>query len=178
MEKEKLKSLIDENLSIRKISELTDKSYSTIRYWLNKHDLKTNYIKEIQANKNKNVKLCPVCNIEKNKNDFYTIKRRGKKETAGYCKPCSNAYHTERIKSIKIRMIEYKGGKCEKCHLTLKESNYFVFDFHHTDPQDKDPNFKRIKFKKWEFIKKELDKCQLLCSNCHRTVHYNLHKSY
>jgi hypothetical protein len=68
-------------------------------------------------------------------------------------------------------MIEYKGGQCERCRLNLNDTHYAVFDFHHIDPSEKDDNFKKIKFQKWEKIKQEIDKCMLVCSNCHREIH-------
>ena len=50
-----------------------------------------------------------------------------------------------------------------------------VFDFHHIDPDEKDIKVAdwmgRIK---WATLKKELDKCILLCSNCHRIHHAEL----
>lgn len=41
MEKEVLEKFIDDGLSIRQIVKNTDKSYTTVRYWLNKFELKT-----------------------------------------------------------------------------------------------------------------------------------------
>ena len=71
-------------------------------------------------------------------------------------------------------MIEYKGGKCEHCPLELKDSHPAVFDFHHLDSDEKDLNFNGVKGWKWERIIVELDKCSLLCSNCHRIEHYEM----
>jgi transposase-like protein len=42
MNKENLKKLVNEGLSIRKIGEVTETSYTTVRYWLDKYELKTN----------------------------------------------------------------------------------------------------------------------------------------
>ena len=175
MDKNNLIKLIDENLSIRDISEKTEKSYSSIRYWLKKFNLKTNYLDIKNENKLDINKKCPKCNENKNKKEFYK-RSSGKRmnELGGYCKDCSNKYHTLRVRNVKIKMIRYKGSECENCKLSLDDSNYYVFDFHHIDPMKKDPNFNRIKYQKWEKIKSEIDKCKLLCSNCHRTEHYNL----
>lgn len=71
-------------------------------------------------------------------------------------------------------MVKYKGGECERCKLKLEDTHYSVFDFHHINSEEKDPNFGKIKFQKWEVIKEEIDKCQLLCSNCHRITHAEL----
>jgi hypothetical protein len=70
-------------------------------------------------------------------------------------------------------MIKYKGGACEneKCKLKLEDAHYAVFHFHHLNPKEKDQNFDHIKFQKWEYIMKELDKCIMLCSNCHIMEH-------
>lgn len=68
--------------------------------------------------------------------------------------------------------IEYKGGKCNRCGKSdLVRS---AFEFHHVGDKDAmisaivhyGPNW-------WNIAKEELDKCELLCSNCHGIEHYN-----
>ena len=72
-------------------------------------------------------------------------------------------------KQIKKWAIEYKGGKCEKCGY---DKCIEALDFHHTDSTPKDFAISDRNLKlDWEDIKKELDKCKLLCSNCHREEH-------
>ena len=63
----------------------------------------------------------------------------------------------------KIKLVEYKGGECEKC-------GYKALEFHHLDPNKKDFT---IGGKSWSFerLKKEVDKCILVCSNCHKEIH-------
>ena len=74
-------------------------------------------------------------------------------------------------KSAKIKLIEYKGGECEICGYDKKMPS--VYDFHHIDPEQKDFN---IGFKGRTYsiarMKKEVDKCLLLCANCHREIHF------
>jgi hypothetical protein len=69
----------------------------------------------------------------------------------------------------KLALIEYKGGKCEKCGYSKLEYPR-VFHFHHRDPAQKDfsPSSKNWAI---ERLKEEVDKCQLLCSNCHAEEH-------
>jgi transposase len=170
MNKEELKKLTDDGLSIYDISKKYKKGYSTIRYWLKKYELKTNESITREVNKNninEDQKLCVKCNRIKSKNEYYNSGSRSR----GYCKKCLCEYHQNRLRKIKIKMILYKGGGCERCNLELKDSHYSVFDFHHLDPSTKDPNFSGIKSQKWEKIKNEIDKCKLLCSNCHRITH-------
>jgi transposase len=170
MEKEQLKELISEGLSTRELAYKLNTCQSNIKYWLKKYNLKTlfnqynkGYHQEITE------KVCPVCNQTKPVNEFYP--RRGRIGYAGYCKKCDNEYTQKRIVNTKIKMILYKGGHCVDCDLPLEKSHYSVFDFHHTNHSEKDPNFKHIRSHNWERIKKEIDKCILLCSNCHRLRH-------
>lgn len=64
---------------------------------------------------------------------------------------------------------EYKGGKCmlcgyDKCSRALS--------FHHLDPSKKDFGLsERGLTRSWERIKKEIDKCILVCANCHMELH-------
>lgn len=66
--------------------------------------------------------------------------------------------------------IAYKGGKCEKCGYNKCAA---ALDFHHRDPTQKELNIGgKAQTWAWARIKAELDKCDLLCSNCHREVHW------
>lgn len=74
---------------------------------------------------------------------------------------------------LKIKSIEYKGGKCsicgyDKCNRSL--------DFHHRDPNEKDFEIGSSKVLNWKKVKLELDKCDILCRNCHGELHEKLYK--
>lgn len=73
----------------------------------------------------------------------------------------------------KLKLIEYKGGKCEKCgYNKLIPSAY---DFHHIDPSIKEFNISRT-IRNFEACKKEVDKCMLLCKNCHAEIHHEIYE--
>jgi len=61
MEREELENLIEKNLSIREISKETDKSFTSIRYWLKKFDLKTKPLSTFEKTKNC---ICKFCETE------------------------------------------------------------------------------------------------------------------
>ena len=52
-----------------------------------------------------------------------------------------------------------------------------ALEFHHPDPMTKEFNISD-RITSFEAIRAELDKCHLLCANCHREVHDGLHPSY
>ena len=84
-----------------------------------------------------------------------------------HCKKChSKKTHQRRI-TMKLQGIDYLGGKCQHCGYN---KYYGALQFHHIDPSTKDvENFS--KWKNFENLKKELDKCMLLCANCHVEEH-------
>ena len=71
----------------------------------------------------------------------------------------------------KERAVDYKGGKCDRCGYN---KCIIALEFHHTDPKEKDFHISSNMNKSWDKVKKELDKCILVCSNCHREIHYGL----
>lgn len=71
-------------------------------------------------------------------------------------------------KRLKEKAVEYKGGKCVICGYN---KSLRALDFHHVDETKKDFSISRNTNRSWESIKKELDKCILVCSNCHREIH-------
>ena len=67
--------------------------------------------------------------------------------------------------------IDYKGSKCQDCELITEYLT--VYEFHHKEPGDDDITISRLLRKRqpWNRVQDELDKCVLLCANCHRIRH-------
>lgn len=172
MNKEILEKLILENNSLNTISKITKKSLTTIRYWVKRHGLTSNHknfkesgVKEYGSHRN-----CPRCNNVLPIEQFYN--RRNKKGSSVYCKKCTSDQTLERTRKLKQQMVLYKGGKCVRCDY---DKYIGALEFHHLDPTKKDFNLSHLK--KYTFnkvITDELDKCILLCANCHREIHNEL----
>lgn len=111
---------------------------------------------------------CTRCQQDKPVSEFYFRKTENRHHP--YCKRCHNAYTHERFKRRKARAITYKGGVCEDCGGAF---HYSVFEFHHTDPTGKELTGNQIKRWAWDRVKAELDRCMLLCANCHRLRHWD-----
>ena len=73
-------------------------------------------------------------------------------------------------KRTKIKAVEYKGGKCQECGYNRCIR---AMKFHHLDPAQKDFGISGVS-RAWETIKVELDKCVLVCGNCHDEIHEGL----
>ena len=75
---------------------------------------------------------------------------------------------SKRRKKIKEMAIEYKGGKCCICGYNKCNS---ALDFHHTNGDKQFGLSVRGLTRSWDKTKTELDKCILVCANCHREIH-------
>jgi DNA replicative helicase MCM subunit Mcm2 (Cdc46/Mcm family) len=76
----------------------------------------------------------------------------------------------EQRRKLKRRAIEYKGGKCVRCGYDKCPG---ALTFHHLDPNQKDFGISSQGItRSFEKIKTELDKCILLCHNCHAELHH------
>jgi len=74
----------------------------------------------------------------------------------------------KRRRVIKAKAIEYKGGKCQLCGYNKYQG---ALELHHIDPKQKEFSIGyRGHSRSWERVKSELDKCILICANCHREV--------
>ena len=120
--------------------------------------------------RNNGFRTCPKCKESKSPSDFYS--RRGKDGSSCYCKICSNLQALYRQRKFKKECIEYKGGCCSLC----KYNKYIgALEFHHKNPSEKDFTIANQRFTKFnDKIKNELDKCIIVCANCHREIHGNL----
>lgn len=70
-----------------------------------------------------------------------------------------------------LRSKEYLGNKCFICGYNKCLE---ALEFHHKEPKEKKFAIAGIYNKKWDTIVEELDKCVLLCSNCHRELEYGI----
>lgn len=77
---------------------------------------------------------------------------------------------TQARRNKKAEWVEKLGSKCVDCDGIYPD---FVFDFHHEDITTKDRDPAQLFMLSDENIKKELDKCVMLCANCHRMRHGN-----
>ena len=62
----------------------------------------------------------------------------------------------------------YLGGVCRKCGYG---KNITALEFHHIEDNKEFSLSSSTHNKSWDKIKSELDKCILLCANCHRDEH-------
>lgn len=75
----------------------------------------------------------------------------------------------KRRRKIRQMAVEYKGGSCKICGY---KKSIRALSFHHLDPKKKDFGLAHKGItRSWEKTKKELDKCILLCMNCHMEIH-------
>ena len=85
------------------------------------------------------------------------------------CRKCAVEAVTRRRQKVKQMAVTYKGGKCCRCGY---DKSVWAMDFHHLDPNQKDFSLSdKGHCRSWESVKLELDKCILVCRNCHAEIH-------
>lgn len=172
MDKELLEQLINEGLSLIQMGKRLGTYGAKVKYHLTKHNLKIlNKRPYVQIPyEERSDSICTGCKEIKPLTDFYPVIKHGKKVPWSYCRLCSRKQGSYARSELKLVAVEYKGGKCSNC-------GYFrcvnALDFHHVDPSSKEHEINILIKNRVQFdsLKKELDKCVLLCSNCHREHH-------
>ena len=116
------------------------------------------------------VNFTPLHSFNRGNNGIIGSMKARRKETRTYAdrrKYMIKAV-SKRRRAVKARAIEYKGGQCQICGYKKFQG---ALELHHTNPSSK--NFGIGQYghsRSWERVKQELDKCILLCANCHREV--------
>lgn len=111
-------------------------------------------------------KWCHRCRQDVPVDNYY--RRRGGTGTSPYCIPCMKDQALVRQRALKLQAIRYKGAKCQRCGY---DRCVGALEFHHRDPSGKDFSLGHTKNTNFEKVRAELDKCDLLCANCHREIH-------
>ena len=73
----------------------------------------------------------------------------------------------KRRRKIKLMAIEYKGGKCQACGYNKYPG---ALDLHHINGNKSFGIGEKGYTRSWEKVREELDKCILVCANCHREI--------
>lgn len=182
MDREYLESLVKQGLSTRDIAKKENKSQTSVRHWLKKYSLKTKnksfkdgyrncenkYSKPKLTKETQNCSCCNVKLVEENsyynqcKNLYYSM-----------CKNCHASYTFKKRLNFKKKALNYKGNSCKSCGYN---KDITALEFHHKNPTEKEILPAKLYYKPWNYAKQELDKCIVLCCNCHREEHYRIHQ--
>lgn len=102
--------------------------------------------------------ICKVCG----RTYIYT---RSAGHRMNKCNTCAVKIRHDRMKA---RAVEYKGGKCTVCGY---DKCIHALCFHHKDSSTKEFTIGGSYNRSWNSIKQELDKCIIVCMNCHVEIH-------
>lgn len=128
-------------------------------------------------------KVCRICKVEKDLKEFHPNKQC-KGGVVGTCRLCTSerigSWYADNRKrrqesaneknyNRKREVVNHFGDQCFDCKQTFPQC---VYQFHHLDPTQKDVNpsyaITSSPTKMW----KELEKCVMLCANCHLIRHH------
>lgn len=131
------------------------------------------------------LKKCAKCKKDKSLSEYN--KNTAKKDGHGvYCKSCNINYKKKHYKKNKIDYLNKKKLRRQEIKLFIDniknnskcccctESDIACLDFHHIDDTTKEFDIGIAVRHGYsiERIQKEIDKCIIWCSNCHRKHHY------
>ena len=175
--KDEIIILYNSGLTYSKIQKQLGCSKGTISYHLSKYKIEEKIVKSGFID---NIKI----NLPKTREEFNSLyfdrlsfRERQffynsfyKKENKGTSKNnVPKEYYRSKRLELKKEFVEYKGGKCEICGYS---KCLLALHFHHTNPNIKDFNIGgSISYKRRKEIMSELDKCILVCANCHAEIH-------
>lgn len=100
------------------------------------------------------MRICKLCGLKI---------REYQKKCSTRCGSCNTKIRRFRAKAAAIK---YLGGKCTKCGW---HGNQAALQFHHL--KGKDFTIGNVGNKSWDSLKIEMQKCVLLCANCHMIEH-------
>ena len=151
MDKDTLVQYVEAGMSTRQIAGITGRSQSNTRRWLAKYGLKTKPATSGRKGVYQNV-VCVLC-------------KRKTWEGRRLCLSCGTRVRRCRTKRAAVELL---GGRCNRCGW---QGRLAGFEFHHKDKNNKDFGIGHVANKSWNVVKKEVMKCELLCSICHKIEH-------
>ena len=177
MDKENLTQDVLAGLTVKQIQDKYSCSRSKVYYYKTLYELNGLSPNSKKAIREDTEKQCNICNEIKPLSEFYSngYSTTGKVKYKPACRTCENH---KRISGFYSYIIEYlsitnREYKCTRCGYT----NIFgSLDFHHKNPTEKEFALsnadKTMSFDRFmQEVAPEIDKCEILCPNCHRLEH-------
>lgn len=166
-----LEKLCKQGKSHRQIAKQLKVSTTTVGWWLHHYGLKSVYGRNKTATKKPK---CKYCGATQAKQFNY-----GRKSV---CRKCWHktfadgfgASRRARRTALKYAAVQAKGGCCQRCGYS---KNLAALQFHHPDRDAKHENWSQLfarvvhSSKHMPVLAAELEKCELLCANCHAEDH-------
>lgn len=161
MDKDRFSNYISQGLSVKEIANQMQIGINSVKYWLKFYQLNTKH-QEINYE-------CPACG-QMPSSVFSPFCSKSCSETEYSSNPNNYLKQKTRAWTRKLKLVNEKGGGCQKCGYC---ENLAALEFHHINPENKSFNIdaRKIGNTKWEIILKEVEKCILICSNCHAALH-------
>ena len=167
IERERLQALVEEGLSIRQIAQRCDVSATTVRHWLQRHELKTQPARYARRDDDRPEALLRECA----RHGWGSFVRVG---AAGHyrCARCNSEAVSDRRRRVKEILVAEAGGRCVTCGF---DAYVGALQFHHRDPATKAFEVSRQGItRSLDRLRLEARKCVLLCANCHAMVEAGL----
>ncbi len=103
-----------------------------------------------------------------------SVKHYKRKEGGYRCNKCSIESVAKRRRKMKQILVKERGGKCERC---TYDKCIQALHFHHRDPDKKSFGIAaKGHTRSLEKAQEEINKCILICANCHRKEHFDYEK--
>lgn len=131
------------------------------RKYLDSLNIQNNFLKDYDE-----LIKCNSCGLKKTQEHFYFSKGKLSQRT---CKECVQKKQREKYHLKQEEINEFKKNHpCKKCGC----SKFYLIEFHHINPEEKEYTIAENTNAKFETLLKEINKCIPLCANCHREFHY------
>lgn len=170
---------LKDKLTKQKVSAGLHKLFGDITHKSKNTSVNFYYLREYRANilgiDCSQSKICISCNEELPISEFYSngYQPTGSKKYKSVCKKCSTTKTKNRLEDLILKVFtNYECSICKysKCKQAL--------EFHHLNPSEKEFKISEMGTFTEDKIIKELEKCMLVCANCHREIHFGLYPEY
>jgi transposase len=158
-----LAELVARDLTVRQIATAVGRSATSVRYWLQRHGLRTTYsaraTRTVVAGPERVVVLC-----QEHGESEHVVRDDGRPR----CARCAADSVTRWRRRAKQVLVDEAGGRCRCCGY---DRCLAALTFHHVDPSTKRFGVGgRGLTRSMAILREEAAKCVLLCANCHAEV--------
>jgi transposase len=126
LEKAQLEDLIKADLTLREIAERLDRSMTTVRYWLDRHEIDNPHPSGPRPRAGGGAKTA-IFRCRRHGMTEFSLEGRGHYR----CKRCRSAAVVKRRRKVKLKLVEEAGGQCALCGYGRYVG---ALQFHHFDP--------------------------------------------